>query len=290
MYRKLGLFVLGALVASGIAPTASAANRARIVRISQAKADAPRTDAAEPIPPGDEDDTDWRYRRVNGRWWYWTNDSRWVQWNGSSWVAPAKATEGPGALDEAQGPGVGESPAFKNWFNSYRNFETGRPALQTAEEGGVEMGTGEITAEAPASEVFEYGGIPRAQARRERPVTSGAIRSGGAWFNAGSPTGIKYGYGSGYGYGGYGFDNPYGYGSRSGSGGAYGYGFGAFGSVGGQTGERLSSLITGGAEPRLIGPEPPGIGAPARLESAVGGTVGRAGAGARALGSSAAGD
>jgi hypothetical protein len=198
--------------------------------------------------------------------------------------APAKAEAAP------NGPHpFAESPSFQKSFNHYRDFKTGRPALQTAEQGAVEMGTGEITAEAPASQVYEYGGIPGRQVRRQRPVMSGAISGGGAWFSSGSPSGIKYGYGSGYGYGGYGFDNAYGYGSRSGSGGAYGYGFAAFGSVGGQTGERLSSLITGGAEPRLIGPEPPGIGAPSKLESAVGGTVGRAGQGSRTLGGSAAG-
>lgn len=297
MRRNLGLFILGVFVAAGIFSKASASELTRTVRSRRTIEQGPRLDTAEPIPPGESDDANWRYRRVNGRWWYWTDENRWVQWNGSQWVA-AKSAPAVGALAEMQAPeapaavegGFAESPGFRNWFKAYRNFQTGRPALQTAEEGGVEMGTGEITADMPAEEVFEYGGIPSRQARRERPVTSGAIRSGGAWFNAGSPTGIKYGYGSGYGYGGYGFDNPYGYGSRSGSGGAYGYGFGAFGSVGGQTGERLSSLITGGAEPRLIGPEPPGIGAPAKLEATVGGTVSRAGLGARTLGGSAAGD
>lgn len=298
MCRNVCLYILGVFVAAGILSTASGSELARRVRSRRTLVQAPRTDAAEPIPPGDEDESNWRYRRVNGRWRYWTDDHRWVQWNGSRWVAPSASATGPGALADMQGAeeaavgegGFAEPPAFRNWFKAYRNYQTGRPALQTAEEGGVEMGTGEITTDMPAEEVFEYGGIPRRQARRERPVTSGAIRGGGAWFNAGSPTGIKYGYGSGYGYGGYGFDNPYGYGSRSGSGGAYGYGFGAFGSVGGQTGERLSSLITGGAEPRLIGPEPAGIGAPTKLEATVGGTVGRAGAGARELGGSAAGD
>lgn len=301
MCRNLCLFILGVFVAAGVLSTASGSELARKVRSRRTLVQAPRTDSAEPIPPGETEESNWRYRRQNGRWWYWTDDNRWVQWNGSRWVAPTKSATAPGALADTQAAAEGEgaagagrdfaeSPSFKSWFNAYRNFETGRPALQTAEQGGVEMATGEITADMPAEEVFEYGGIPRRQARRERPVTSGAIRGGGAWFNAGSPTGIKYGYGSGYGYGGYGFDNPYGYGSRSGSGGAYGYGFGAFGSVGGQTGERLSSLITGGAEPRLIGPEPPGIGAPAKLEATVGGTVSRAGLGARTLGGSAAGD
>jgi hypothetical protein len=298
MRRIPCLFALGVFVAAGALSTASGAERGAKIRAILIKEQVPRTDAAEPIPPGESEESNWRYRRQNGRWWYWTDENRWAYWNGSRWVAPSKPAAGVGDLSQAQEAegavegerSFAEPPRFRSWFNAYRNFQTGRPALQTAEEGSVELATGEIAADMPAEEVFEYGGIPRRQARRERPVTSGAIRSGGAWFNAGSPTGIKYGYGSGYGYGGYGFDNPYGYGSRSGSGGAYGYGFGAFGSVGGQTGERLSSLITGGAEPRLIGPEPPGIGAPAKLESTVGGTVGRAGLGARELGGSAAGD
>ena len=188
------------------------------------------------------------------------------------------------------------SESFNSWFNAYRGFQTGRGRLRTAESGQLELATGEITAEtaeAPtAQDVFEVGGIPRRQARGARPGVGRSMSSGGAWFNAGSPFGIKYGYGSGYGYGGYGFDNPYGYGSRSGGGGAYSYSFGPFGSAGGQTGERLSSLISsgGGVEPgRLIGPEPGSIGAPGQLErGAVGGTFGRGGAGARRLGGSAA--
>ncbi|HVX12202.1 MAG TPA: hypothetical protein VHC22_13560 [Pirellulales bacterium] len=186
------------------------------------------------------------------------------------------------------------SDGFNSWFNAYRGFQSSRGRLRTAEGGGVEMATGEITtetAETPGAEDF-VGGIPSSQARGRRPGMGRAMSSGGAWFNAGSPFGIKYGYGSGYGYGGYGFDNPYGYGSRSGSGGAYSYGFGPFGSVGGQTGERLSSLISSGAgvEPgRLISPEPGSIGAPGQIErGAVGGTFGRAGAGSRPLGGSAA--
>lgn len=181
-----------------------------------------------------------------------------------------------------------DSARFNNWFNAYRNFQTGRARLQTAEAGQVEMGTSKI-AEGEATEAFEMGGIPGSQARQRRPGVGRALSGTGAWFNAGSPFGIKYGYGSGYGYGGYGFDNPYGYGPRSGGGGAYSFGFADFGSVGGQTGERLSALISGPAEERgrLIGSEAPGIGAPARLETAVGGTYGRAGSGARTLGGSA---
>lgn len=189
---------------------------------------------------------------------------------------------------QAQAPFA--SPTFDTWFNAYRAFPTGRAPLQTAEAGQVEMGTSEI-AEGQAAETFEMGGIPRSQARGTRAGVGRARSAGGSWFNAGSPFGIRYGYGSGYGYGGYGFNNPYGYGSRSGTGGAFGYGFGEFGSVGGQTGERLSSLISGPVEEggRLIGSEAPGIGAPARLETAVGGTYGKAGAGARKLGESASG-
>ena len=286
MCRNLCLLFLGAALVSAAFSPAAAGENLRFVRTKQAQAP-----EAEPVPPGESDEDDWRYRRQNGRWWYWTDENRWVVWNGSQWTAPSQPSRGPGALApmRTEGRGVKEPQNFRVWFDAYRNFETGEAALQTAEQGGVQMATGEITEAPTAEEIFEYGGIPGAQTGwRRRTAMSGAIRSGGAWFNSGSPFGIRYGYGSGYGYGGYGFDNPYGYGSRSGSGGAYGFGFGGFGSVGGQTGERLSSLITGGAEPRLIGPEPPGIGAPARLESTVGGTVGRAGAGARTLGSSAA--
>jgi hypothetical protein len=156
------------------------------------------------------------------------------------------------------------------------------------EAGQVELATSDI-AEGEATDAFEMGGIPGSQARQRRPGVGRAISGSGAWFNGGSPFGIKYGYGSGYGYGGYGFDNPYGYGPRTGGGGAYGFGFAPYGSVGGQTGERLSALISGPIEERgrLIGPEPPSIGAPARLDTAVGGTYGKAGAGTRKLGESA---
>ncbi|HWB11216.1 MAG TPA: hypothetical protein VG826_18450 [Pirellulales bacterium] len=204
--------------------------------------------------------------------------------------------EGEAAPEAASGQAGVNAPGgrldasrFNAWFNAYRTFSTGRAKLQTAEAGQVELGTSEISAEGEAAEAFEMGGIPGSQAARRRPGVGRSIAGSGSWFNAGSPFGIKYGYGSGYGYGGYGFDNPYGYGSRTGGGGAYGFGFGSFGSVGGQTGERLSSLISGPAEERgrLIGSEAPGIGAPARLETAVGGTYGRAGAGARRLGESA---
>ncbi|HEV3345142.1 MAG TPA: hypothetical protein VG125_32495 [Pirellulales bacterium] len=181
-----------------------------------------------------------------------------------------------------------ETARFNRWFDAYRSFSTGRARLQTAEAGQVELATGDI-AEGEATEAVEMGGIPGSQARQRRPGVGRAISGSGAWFNGGSPFGIKYGYGSGYGYGGYGFDNPYGYGSRTGGGGAYGFGFAPYGSVGGQTGERLSALISGPVEERgrLIGPEAPGIGAPARLDTAVGGTYGKAGSGARRLGESA---
>jgi hypothetical protein len=201
--------------------------------------------------------------------------------------APAAATTGQTG---GEGPGARiESSRFNTWFNAYRGFSTGRARLQTAEAGQVELATEQISEAAEAAETFEMGGVPGRQVRQRRPGVGRSISGSGAWFNAGSPFGIKYGYGSGYGYGGYGFDNPYGYGPRTGGGGAYSFGFAPYGSVGGQTGERLSSLISGPAEDRsrLIGSEAPGIGAPARLESAVGGTYGRAGAGARALGGSA---
>lgn len=187
-------------------------------------------------------------------------------------------------------PGAMQSTQFDGWFNSYRGFQSGRASLRTAESGQAEMATSEITAGQP-TEGFEVGGIPGRQVSRQRAGVGRSLSGSGAWFNAGSPFGIRYGYGSGYGFGGYGFDNPYGYGSRTGSGGAYGFGFGPFGSVGGQTGERLSSLISGPVEEggRLIGPEPPGMGAPQRLETAQGGSYGRAGSGARRLGGSASG-
>jgi hypothetical protein len=184
--------------------------------------------------------------------------------------------------------GRAEAARFNRWFDAYRNFSTGRGRLQTAEAGQVELGTTAIS-EGEAAEAFETGGIPGSQARQRRPGVGRAISGTGAWFNGGSPFGIKYGYGSGYGYGGYGFDNPYGYGPRTGGGGAYSFGFAPYGSVGGQTGERLSSLVSGPLEEggRLIGPEPASLGAPSRLETAVGGSTGRAGAGALQLGESA---
>lgn len=210
-------------------------------------------------------------------------------------VASRQPATAPGAARAAQG-GPLASDQFNSWFNAYRGVQGGRARLATAESGQVEMATGELSAEAveagDAVDVMEFGALPGRQVRARRAGVGRAISSGGAWFSAGSPFGIKYGYGSGFGYGGYGFANPYGYGPRSGGGGAYSYGFGPFGSVGGQTGERISSLITGGGgfEPgRLIGPEPPGMGAPAQLErGAVGGTYGRSGAGSRSLGGSAA--
>lgn len=272
--------------------------------------------------PRGRPENNWRYRNENGRWWYWSPENRWSYWNGSRWtpftgrergLTPPRAIAGQGGaageqaieggenveaplgqLPLGQGGGAGRGRVgvggqdFNTWFGAYRGFQTGAAALRTAEQGGVEMGTSEITAEAPATEVFEFGGIPGRQVRRPSPIGR-TMKGSGAWFSSGSPFGIKFGYGSGFGYGGYGFDNPYGYGSRSGGGGAYGYGFGPFGSVGGQTGERLSALISGGAEPALIGPEAPGIGAPSRLEQAVGGQYGKAGAGVRKLGGGAGG-
>jgi hypothetical protein len=241
-----------------------------------------------------------RYRFHNGRWWYQTDGGQWLWRDGSRWVPhqPVKMTayQAQAAAPGAAAPQSGvtgqplASQGFNSWFNAYRGFQTGRGALRTAESGQVEMATAEIgEAEAEGAEVIEFGGIPRSQARRRRPGVGTASPGSGSWFNSGSPFGIRYGYGSGFGYGGYGYDNPYGYGSRSGSGGAYGYGFGAFGSVGGQTGERLSSLISGPVEEggRLIGSETASFAAPARLETAVGGSYGKAGAGARKLGGSA---
>lgn len=272
----------------------------------------------------------WWYWSAQRQWWYW-NDGTWQRLADDRGNRPADSgsagsragTPGAGGVGGGSGGGGGRGSAlgqqraggqrsgqnlggpglggqalgaggtqdFNTWFNAYRGFSTGRAALRTAEQGGAELGTADIGAEAEANaaETFTYGGIPRRQAERRRAGIGRTMRGSGSWFSSGSPFGIRYGYGSGFGFGGYGFDNPYGYGSRTGSGGAYGYGFGPFGSVGGQTGERLSSLISGGAEPQLIGPEPPGIGAPQRLESAVGGSVSRAGAGARRLGGGASG-
>lgn len=212
-------------------------------------------------------------------------------------TAPAEAG---GIRPAAPAAGVRGGPMdaerFNSWFNAYRGFPVRQGRLATAESGQVELATGELTVETveqgTAEGMSEFGALPGRQVRRHRPGVGRAMSTGGSWFAGGSPFGIKYGYGSGFGYGGYGFNNPYGYGSRSGSGGAYSYGFGPFGSVGGQTGERLSGLIHGGAgfeQGRLIGPEPPGMGAPAQLErGAVGGTYTRSGAGSRDLGGSAA--
>lgn len=189
-----------------------------------------------------------------------------------------------------------DADGFNSWFNAYRGFPLRQGRLATAESGQVQLATGELTAETveqgSAEGMMEFGALPGRQVRRNRPGVGRAMSTGGSWFTGGSPFGIKYGYGSGFGYGGYGFNNPYGYGSRTGSGGAYSYGFAAYGSVGGQTGERLSGLISGGGgfeQGRLIGPEPPGMGAPAQLErGAVGGTYTRSGSGVRDLGGSAA--
>ncbi|HVA49409.1 MAG TPA: hypothetical protein VNH11_23790 [Pirellulales bacterium] len=286
----------------------------RTIADEPAAQEEPAGDAATAAPPASENKqpTDRRYRYYNRHWWYQTDDGQWLWRNGSRWVpyqprgetritkATAVAMQSqaaaPGDVGGEMPPAPGRtaqpvaSPAFNQWFNAYRGFQTGRAQLRTAEAGQVEMATSAIGAEAEAEEWAEYGGIPRSQARRRRPGVGTAMPGSGSWFNSGSPFGIRYGYGSGFGYGGYGYDNPYGYGSRSGSGGAYGYGFAAFGSVGGQTGERLSSLIGGPSEEggRLIGPEPPSFAAPSKLETAVGGTYGKAGAGARKLGGSAA--
>src|SRR5487761_1409228 len=148
-------------------------------------------------------ENNWRYRNENGRWWYWSADNRWSYWNGSRWtpftgrergLTPPRAIAGQGGAGPAAprdgaaaeaplgqlplGPGMqgrraGAAPLggpagqdFSGWFNAYRTFQTGAAPLRTAEQGGVEMGTAEITAEASATEVFEYGGIPRRQLRR----------------------------------------------------------------------------------------------------------------------------
>ncbi|HEX5447012.1 MAG TPA: hypothetical protein VFW87_24570, partial [Pirellulales bacterium] len=201
----------------------------------------------------------WWYWSTDNRWSYW-NGSRWTPYSGRErGISPPRAlagqdgaAQGGGAVGP-DGSATGEAPLgrapfgrgmqggqagglplgatagqdFGAWFNAYRGFQTGAGALRTAEQGGVEMGTADISAEATAAEVFEFGGIPGRQVRRPSPIGR-TMKGSGAWFSSGSPFGIKHGYGSGFGYGGYGFDNPYGYGSRTGSGGAYGYGFGPF--------------------------------------------------------------
>lgn len=248
-----------------------------------------------------------RYRFHNGQWWYQADDGQWLWRNGSRWVPyqPRNGRRGPAitlTARQAQAPAAGgaapasggatgqpmASESFNSMFNAYRGFQTGRGSLGTAESGQVEMATSLLgAAESEAAEAVEFGGIPGSQARRRRPGVGRAMNEA-AWFNAGSPFGIRYGYGSGFGYGGYGFNNPYGYGPRTGSGGAFAYGFAPYGSVGGQTGDRLGSLI-GGSEAggRLIGSETASFAAPSRLEAAVGGSYGSAGAGARKLGGSA---
>lgn len=243
-----------------------------------------RQNPAAPLGSESKRPPDNRYRYQSGRWWYLSRDNQWLVWNGTRWM-PYRGQTG-----QAGGPVARAN--FDTWFNAYRTVQAGGAPLQTAEQGEVEMATDEITDAESTGEGFNAGAIPPSQARRQHAGIHAGASGMGAWFNNGSPFGIKYGYGSGYGYGGYGFNNPYGYGPRTGGGGAYGYGFGAFGSVGGQTGERLSGLITGGAgaEPgRLISSEPSSIGAPSQLErGAVGGTFTRSGAGARSLGGSAA--
>lgn len=33
-------------------------------------------------------DETWRFRRHQGRWWYWLPSEKWVVWNGERWVSP----------------------------------------------------------------------------------------------------------------------------------------------------------------------------------------------------------
>ena len=86
MCRNLCLFVLGVFVAAGIFSKAAGSELMRTVRSRRTLAQTPRTDAAEPIPPGDEDESNWRYRRVNGRWWYWLPSEQWALWDGNQWT------------------------------------------------------------------------------------------------------------------------------------------------------------------------------------------------------------
>jgi hypothetical protein len=40
-----------------------------------------RADADKPTA-----DETWRYRKHNGKWWYWLPSNRWVVWNGREWA------------------------------------------------------------------------------------------------------------------------------------------------------------------------------------------------------------
>lgn len=40
--------------------------------------------AHPPAPPVNNDS--WRFRRFQGKWWYWTPDGRWVYWTGERWT------------------------------------------------------------------------------------------------------------------------------------------------------------------------------------------------------------
>ncbi|HVX63320.1 MAG TPA: hypothetical protein VHC19_22045, partial [Pirellulales bacterium] len=91
MYRALSLFALGSVLACGAAPCVQAAEAVQATYIRQAgettrEVIQPRAeDFATGQDPDDEDEdgTDWRYRRQNGQWFYWTGKGGWMRWDGA---------------------------------------------------------------------------------------------------------------------------------------------------------------------------------------------------------------
>jgi hypothetical protein len=88
------MLVLGRLAPAGADDTGAA----RKVPFSRVAADERSVNGPDRADGSNRPDT-WRYRRHNGRWWYWTTKNSWLYWDNDHWIAHQPATPRPPADD-----------------------------------------------------------------------------------------------------------------------------------------------------------------------------------------------
>jgi hypothetical protein len=183
-----------------------------------------------------DEDTDWRWVRHNGRWWYWMPEGSWKVWINSRWIDyPSRDyTNATASYYGSYGSSYGYSSRSYGGYGSggyYRgnsgsgygggSYGSGGPAIANPGFGGV------------ATQMIN--GKPVDAQGRPALYNSQGKFVGGAYFSNGSRPSGNYGGGRGQSYGSSGGSRPYG-----------NYGGGRSPSYGSSGGNRPSAGFGGG--------------------------------------------